>query len=77
MINSLGEGGSIKIPTHYFIIISRCKYYEENRNINDCIKSIEDIETLSYVIPNYSYKQCNQVSFSILFIYFSRTHDHW
>jgi len=61
IINSLGEGGSIKIPTHYFIIISRCKYHEENRNIGDCIKSIEDIETLSYIIPNYSYKQCNQV----------------
>nr|XP_039265531.1 venom phosphodiesterase 2-like [Styela clava] len=50
---------STAIPTHYFIIATRCRDQMGSKSIQDCAKSMDEIEVLNFIIPNFKEAPCH------------------
>uniref|UniRef100_H2ZDI1 Extracellular Endonuclease subunit A domain-containing protein n=1 Tax=Ciona savignyi TaxID=51511 RepID=H2ZDI1_CIOSA len=47
---------SVPVPTHFFMILSRCKQCTDNINMT----SPNDVDLLSFVVPNYAEEPCHE-----------------
>nr|XP_039256745.1 venom phosphodiesterase 2-like [Styela clava] len=54
------DSESTPIPTHFFLVMTRCKDYNGDRSIQDCAGNIDNIDVLNFIIPNYKEPQCYQ-----------------
>jgi len=50
----------LPVPTHFFIIAIRCTDHASGSSIDTCNDRPEDIDTVSYVIPNYKTTPCHK-----------------
>nr|XP_002124677.1 venom phosphodiesterase 2-like [Ciona intestinalis] len=51
---------TVPVPTHFFLVISRCVQSGQNTNVTSCVTSPRDVEILSFIIPNYSEIICHK-----------------
>ncbi|CAK8697231.1 unnamed protein product [Clavelina lepadiformis] len=56
----LDRAKTIPIPTHYFMVITRCS--KANVDFNKCKNDPNDLEALSFIIPNYAVEPCHTKS---------------
>nr|XP_002120081.1 venom phosphodiesterase 2-like isoform X2 [Ciona intestinalis] len=58
----IGTGNdTILIPSHFFIIVTRCLEYEVMK-IDQCVNSPTKLEVLSWIVPNYKEPPCGAMS---------------
>jgi len=57
VVTEHNPSGSPYVPTHFFFVITRCQDF--SKSVDQCL-GVDEIDVLSYIIPNYKYNQCGQ-----------------